>query len=117
MNNSITVYVRGRQYIIPFEEIIYMEKDLRKIIMHTKKGDITFYGRYCDVMPLLDERFANCHRSFVLNMDEIRRLSENRIIMSNDDTIRFGIKCFNRLKRAYREYYKDEKTLAIKGFV
>ena len=108
MEGTISIHVSGKCYAIPFEEIIYMEKDLRKILVHTKKGEIAFYGRYCNVMPLLDERFTNCHRSYVLNMDEIRCLSEDAIVMSNDDRFRFGIKCFQRLKRAYLEYLELE---------
>ncbi len=104
MEGTLTIHVSGKCYAIPFDEIVYMEKDLRKIIIHTAKGNISFYGRYCNVMPLLDERFANCHRSYVLNMNEIRCLSEEVIVMSNDDTVCFGTKCFQRLKRAYEAY-------------
>jgi len=108
MEGTITIHVSGKCYAIPYDDIIYMEKDLRKIVVHTMKGEIAFYGKFCDVMPLLDERFTNCHRSYVLNMDEIRCLSDDVIVMSSEESFRFGLKCFQRLKRDYMKYLSTE---------
>ena len=115
MEGTISIRVNGKRYAVPYEEIIYMEKNLRRIRICTKKGDILFYGKYCDVMPLLDERFCNCHRSYVFNMDEIRYLSEEAIVMSNDETFRFGNKCYHRLKRTYENYISEPEQNRPQG--
>ena len=64
-------------FVLPVEDVIYMEKNLRKISLFvTDFGDasyrkIEFYGRFEDVIPQLDERFMYCHRSYIINMDKI----------------------------------------------
>ncbi len=100
--------VRGKHYAIPLDDIIYLEKDCRRIHVHTMRGTISFYGRFIDVMPLLDERFTCCHKSYVLNMDEIRCLSQEAVIMTNDVEIRFGKRSYDRLQRSYLEWEKGQ---------
>ena len=103
-NKRVNFKIQGRRYSVPFDDIIYLEKNLRKIEMHTKKGMLSYYGRFCELMPLLDSRFAFCHKSYVLNIDEIRCLSREAIEMSNGDIIRFGQKCFARLRDAFEAH-------------
>ena len=104
VSKRVNIKIRGRRYSIPFEDIVYFEKNLRKIDMHTKRGVLSYYGRFCDLMPLLDSRFAFCHKSYVLNIDEILCFSREAIVMSSGDTIRFGQKCFGRLRDAYEAH-------------
>lgn len=104
MTEKINIKVRGKKYAIPQDDIIYLEKDLRRINAHTKRGDITFYGRFCEYIPHLDGRFATCHRSYILNMDEIICLDLNGIEMTNGDVIRFGQKTYDRLAKSYNKY-------------
>jgi len=106
-SDSLQIKVQGHFYQIPLDDMIYLEKALRKIIVHTKKGDISFYGKFCEVMPLLDERFVFCHRSYVLNMDEIRSLSSDAIALGNGDVIQYGKKTYLRLRKAYKGYMKE----------
>ncbi|MDO4869984.1 MAG: LytTR family DNA-binding domain-containing protein [Bacillota bacterium] len=101
---KINIKVQGKQYSIPLDDIVYLEKDLRRIRAYTRRYDITFYGRFCEYEPYLDERFAMCHRSYILNMDEIVCLDLNGIVMSNGDIIRFGLKCYEKLTKMYNNY-------------
>ncbi len=102
--SALKIKVRGQLYFIPLNDIIYLEKDLRKIIVHTRKGDISFYGRFCDIMPFLDSRFVCCHKSFVLNMAEIHLLSRAEILMSNGGCIKFGKRCYDRLVHYHKKW-------------
>ena len=105
--SALKIKVRGQLYFIPLNDIIYLEKNLRKIIVHTRKGDISFYGKFCDIMPFLDGRFVCCHKSFVLNMAEICLLSRDEILMSNGGCIKFGKHCYDRLVHHYKKWESE----------
>ena len=61
-NNMILKSGRST-YAIPIEVIVFMEKDMRKIRVHTKNNVIEFYGKFSEISKYLDERFMHCHRS------------------------------------------------------
>ena len=58
---------------IPLQEILYFEKDRRKVIIRTKGPgeDPSFYGTMDDVMPQLDHHFVRCHNSYVVSLPSV----------------------------------------------
>ena len=96
--------IRRGIYVVPMKEIIYMEKERRRMRVHTQSRDYYYYVRFVDVMPHLDGRFTRSHRSFILNMDRIVRLENRRIVMDDGSEIFFGKATFQRLKKDYERY-------------
>ncbi len=47
-NNMILKSGRST-YAIPIEVIVFMEKDMRKIRVHTKNNVIEFYGKFSEI--------------------------------------------------------------------
>ena len=104
------IYIRKRQtrLAIKLEDILYLEKFKRQIIVHTAEGDdIRVYGKFDVLTPMLDERFAHPHQSYIINMQHVIRLGNNEVIMFGGMSIRLGNHCFAKLKKAYDEYIKD----------
>ena len=64
-------------YQIPLKEILYFEKDRRRIIIHTtespgeSEGTVYFYGTMDELMPRLDGHFLRCHNSYVVNLSYV----------------------------------------------
>lgn len=112
MSKKLVACVKGKTYQVPFEEILYMEKEKRKIHMHTIRGVLTFYGCFSEIIPQLDERFLCCHKSYVLNMDKIAEMSRKRIVMSDDSVIYFCSDCYYRARLAFLRY--NEGNLIIR---
>ena len=108
MHNVIYLKVRQTTHAVRLETILYMEKRSRKITVHVTEGeDICFYGKYDDVMPLLDRRFVHPHQSYVINMQWIYRLGQQEAVMFGGDRIEMGTRCFGRLRKAYNEYIRE----------
>ncbi|MDD6310973.1 MAG: LytTR family DNA-binding domain-containing protein [Firmicutes bacterium] len=109
MSKNLMVKVRRKIYSIPFEHIIFLESNVRKTNVHTKNGVITYYGKIKDAEEKLDERFMCCHKSYIINMDEISCIEDGKIVLNEGeseysiflgrDTSRKAIKC-------YEEYIK-----------
>jgi len=103
--NELIIKKRQGIYVFPADDIIYMEKKLRKINIHTKKHEVEFYGRFSDIIPLLDDRFMYCHRSYLINMDKIIWMQSNEIYVDNDEKIFFGRDSFVRAKKIFGKYH------------
>ena len=104
MKKVLNVKSGRHRYAIPFSEIVYMEKDRRKVIVHTTGEEKSFYGKYDDILPLLDGRFINPHRSFILNMDYISGMDKYTVRMHTGCSVRFCRECLERTKKCYDNY-------------
>lgn len=109
MYDKLIIKTKQAVYALPLESIIYMEKDLRKIRVHTRDENIEFYGKFTDIVCMLDERFMFCHRSYLINMDEIVVMTANEIYVSNNVKISFGRNTYCRAKRTFNEYLVNKK--------
>jgi DNA-binding LytR/AlgR family response regulator len=71
------------------KDITYIEVIDHKLYYHLTNGDsIDENARISDIMTRLqDRRFAQCHRSFVVNMDEIYQMQGNKVVMNNGKNI------------------------------
>ena len=90
---------------IPVDGIVFMEKDMRKIRIHTKEEDVLeFYAKFSEIMPYLDKRFMHCHRSYIINMDEILLMECRQIHVSSNECISLGRDTYSRARKKYSEY-------------
>ena len=116
------VIIKNRQGIFVFqvEDIVYMEKNLRKICLHARiaggqeQQQIEFYGRFAEIVTQLDDRFMHCHRSYVINMDEIVWMRGCEIFIMPNTRIHMGKDTYGRARRIFEEYLRKkypEKTL------
>ena len=102
--------IRNRKgtYVLALEEILYMEKNLRKICVYTQTNQVEFYGRFPDILDCLDDRFLYCHRSYVINMDRVVVMTNKRIFVTNNACIFFGRDTYCRAKKIF-DAYLDKK--------
>ncbi|MDL2300461.1 LytTR family DNA-binding domain-containing protein [Clostridiaceae bacterium OttesenSCG-928-D20] len=75
---------RHREYI-PYSDIVYIEGQGRKCLVHTRTGDHLPYISIQELMgKLKDKRFANCHRSYIVNLDHALGIQKGRFIMRGE---------------------------------
>lgn len=110
---KLVINKKQATYALPLDDIMYMEKDLRKIRVYSNDETIEFYGKFPDIIPFLDTRFMFCHRSYVINMDKIVIMSYNRIFLENNEHIYLGRNTYGKARKIFREYLakKSEQML------
>lgn len=66
------------QLQVPFAEIYYIETSpmSHKLILHTKYERLEFYGKLAELVKA-DSRLYHCHRSFVVNPMNIRKIDKS----------------------------------------
>ena len=90
MFDKITIKKKSGVYVLPLENIIYMEKDLRKVKVYTQIKEfecIDFYSKFENIYSSLDERFLCCHRSYIINMDKILGINESFILLEENHKV------------------------------
>ena len=112
---TLIVKLRNKIDVVPIREIIYLEKDLRRIRVHTESGDYVFYARFDEIMPYLDVRFRRCHRSYIINYDRIEHFEDLLVRMDDSTELPFGRATILRLKKDFESYvdWKAEKQREI----
>lgn len=95
--------------MINVNHIVYMEAQNQDIIIVTKDE------KYCNRYNLKDYEeelkeynFIRCHRSYLVNISHIMRISGKEIIMDNSDNIPLSRTKEKKIKEALCEYVKRE---------
>ena len=81
-------YQKGRErFIIRSGNIMYLESRLRKIRIVTCEGEDDFYDTMDDVVKRLSPvLFARIHKSFIVNLEYVKKLFGNEIQLDNGST-------------------------------
>ena len=83
-NETVTIRTKSETNVIRKRDILFLEKDLRRIILHTKENDYMFYSSTEDILKKLGNRFIRCHRSYIINADHVVRIEGDSVILTND---------------------------------
>lgn len=75
--------VGDKNISIDFNNILFFEttEKLHRIKLHGTNRTVTFYGTMKEVLAKLDNRFYQCHRSFIINKDYIKEIDKNRMVI------------------------------------
>lgn len=88
------VQVKNRKgsYKVFLRDIIYAESDVRIVSLHVREGEeLSFYGRLdAFEAQCRDERFLRCHKSYLVNLDHVKAIVNDDIILNNGEEIRIS---------------------------
>ncbi|EUJ30997.1 putative 2-components response regulator protein [Listeria floridensis FSL S10-1187] len=103
MENYFTFHVTEKKVIHEkIDDILFFETSskIHKIVMHGKNRQIEFYAKMKQIEKLLGEPFYRCHRSFLVNKNNISEVdvTNGTITMSNGETCIASNKLIKGLK-------------------
>lgn len=105
---SLTVRVGRNAMRIPLDDIFYFEKQLRKMLVVTRRQIIDFYGKFEDLEAQLDRRMLQCHRSFVVNMDHIEQLADDHFLLGNKKSVPISRRKLTQVRNAFLRYLQEK---------
>ena len=82
-----TIETGGRKISIDYNDIFFFEtsSNVHKIILHAKDRQIEFNGTMKELAGALDDNFVRCHRSFLVNKNNIKEADgKKRMIYFNN---------------------------------
>jgi DNA-binding LytR/AlgR family response regulator len=109
--NKYTVQNHSKFINIPYNEILYIESDNSKCILHKTDSEYyTIYKKHLNVIQneLNDRRFLRCHQSYLVNMDYIAS-GDKSFVLTNGDIVCIRQRNLKAIKDTYLEYISFKK--------
>lgn len=82
LKKNFTIKINDRIMYLPLDEILFFETSSERnwIIVHAVDRQIRFYSSMKEIEEKLDSRFYRCHKSYILNKDNIKEVDlKNKI--------------------------------------
>ena len=101
---SLVLRQQGEPVSIPLREIYYIESEGHTVQVHTAGETVTAYARLEIIMHSLSAGFYQCHKSFIVNMSQIRRFQSNDILLKNGERVPVSRARYADTREAYFKY-------------
>lgn len=103
--DSYQIKQKSRIVYIPLNEIMYVESDNTKCILHrTENREYNLYKKLIQIKTELnDTRFLRCHQSYLVNMNYVREANDV-FILDNGDKILIRKKSKKEIQQKFLEY-------------
>ncbi len=84
---GIVLHKNGNIYIISSPSLIYAEGHGRMIRVITDNESLESYEKLSDFSYHLDGRFIQCHKSYLINMERVKKFQGDSFVMDNGDVV------------------------------
>lgn len=109
-NDSLTITFARGAYVIPFEQLVYLEVSKHTLIFHMLDGkNHTIGGRLVDYEELLLSRgnFIKVHRSYIVNMDQMKAFDRKSFTAMTGESIAISRNVAKEVQDRYMKYLHD----------
>ncbi|GMQ55956.1 LytTR family DNA-binding domain-containing protein [Vallitalea sediminicola] len=95
------VNVGSSIYHLEYRRILYFEAFQKKVYIHTPNQRIGYYDSLSELVKRLNDQFIRCHRSYLVNVDNIKKVFFTEMIleMKNGGKIDISRTYKNTLKK------------------
>ena len=93
---------------IRFDEIKYVESYRRTIIIHELRQNTELVMKLDDFCKQAPDFFIRTHKSYLVNMNMIRNISNNRIELFSGETVPVAKAKYHEIKTAILRYLGEE---------
>ena len=94
----------GGSVRIPAADILYAEAFPHHAELHTKKERLKLNLRFSDLEKLLGEGFFRCHRSYIVAIEQVRRVTRKTMILENALEIPLSRSLYEEANRIFIRY-------------
>lgn len=102
----LVIRIRGTYRSIMRENIVYAENDARKVVLHLKEEQISYYAKMSELEKILGGQFFRCHRGYLVNLNEVKSYDTGSIQLKNGETILMAKQKYSAFVSAYMEFLR-----------
>jgi DNA-binding LytR/AlgR family response regulator len=110
------ISVKGAEITVPYDDITYFENNLKNVILHTAEGaePFVFIGTL-DKIPVPQEYFHLCHKSFLVNFLHVRQLdkSKHEFVLNDGCRIPISRSCYTRTVAEFTHFHSKDRGAAL----
>jgi len=108
VSRAVLLPVDGDIVRLPVEQIQYAEAFSHSVAITTEKETLNVKLPLSEIETLLGNDFVRCHRSYLVSLKFISRLTKNEILLDNGKTLPLSRSAAAAVHQAFISYYKDE---------
>ncbi len=100
------IKTRDKSIAVDVDDILFMENEMRKIAVHTKREVIRFYGSMSDIEEKVGDKFYRCHRGYLVNMEHIAEYDNENIYLTNGDKVYLSREKYQNFVKHYMRFLR-----------
>jgi DNA-binding LytR/AlgR family response regulator len=104
-SRTITFPKTGGGIKIKADDIIYAEVLSHTVVLHLANGSEEFTMRISDMEELLGEGFFRCHRSFIVSMERVKRVTRQAMVLDDGREVPLSRNLYDAANRMFINYY------------
>ena len=102
----LSVKSKTLQYSLKMTDVLYVENQLKKLLIHTKEETIDLYGAMKDIEAQTGDGFFRCHRVNLVNLGHIKSYSKDEILLDNGERIMIAKERYPEFIKAYMHFLR-----------
>ncbi|AFA48451.1 LytR/AlgR family response regulator transcription factor [Acetobacterium woodii] len=107
--NFHEIEINNEKVILRTDEILYFESIGRKIKVVTTDGSYDYYYTISALVRDLDPtQFILCHRSYIINLKNVRRIKKGLAVIKKGVEIPISVKKYQLVYDAFTKYLSEE---------
>lgn len=109
----ILLTVGGRIHRLPVSRVQYVEAFSHTVAIVTGTDTLQVKMPISEVEKLLGEGFSRCHRSYLVGLKHVARLSRTEVILDNGKTLPLSRSAAPLVHKAFISYYTGNKDETV----
>lgn len=103
--NMTLIKSGSKNYIINFQDILYIETFNNNITLHIRNGEnITIYSTLKEYAEKLPPNFLRCHKCYMINMNHISGYEPHKFLISTGEEVPIPPKKYKLIIKSYKNY-------------
>ena len=113
MEKAVLLPVDGEILRLPIDQIQYVEAFSHTVSVVTEKNMFQVKKPISEIGKLLGEGFVRCHRSYLVGLKYISRLSKTEVILDNGKILPLSRSAAAMVHKAFIFYYTGENNETV----
>ncbi len=109
-DNRIILPSGNESVLAASDDIVYLEAFGKKTQVTLNDGkEIVCTCGLSEISKKLGQGFVSCHRSYVVNIGAIRKISRSEVTMDSGKKIPLSRRSYDSVNRSFIDYYKEAR--------
>lgn len=101
---TLTIQYANTNKVISLEDILYIESQNHKVILHTKSGTLEYYARIGDLETELKHQFFRIHKGYLINLSFIDQYNKTEVTLVNQEKLPLSKYKYSDFVKAYLHF-------------
>lgn len=104
---TLLLTVDGENVRIPVGNIVYLESFAHTVEITTNNGKIKANLSISELETELSDGFIRCHRSYIVGLKYIKRITKNEVVIDNDFPIPMSRRLYDKVNQSFIRFFKE----------